>query len=58
MENNGAMQQQWSKILLSAAVLGKYGYDKVVTMSQNEYQQSMNNFCIGILVNQTGMEHR
>jgi len=58
LENQGAMQLQWSIVALLAAFLGKYGYDKVVTRSQNEHQQSVKDSCAGILNNITGMEHR
>ena len=58
LENQGAMRQQRSTIVLLAAYLGKYSYDKIVTMSQNEHQWSVNDLCAGILVNLTGMERR
>jgi len=58
LENQGAMQLQWSKIVLPAAFLGKHAYDKIVTMSQNEGQRSVNNLCARTLDNITGMEPR
>jgi len=58
LENQGAMRPQRSTIVLLAAFLGKYAYDKIVTMSQNERQRSINDLCAGILDNLTGMEHR
>jgi len=57
-ENQGAMQPQWSTIVLLAAFLGKYAYEKILSMSQNDRQQSVNDLCAGILDNQTGMERR
>jgi len=57
-ENQGDVQLQWSIIVLPAAFLGKYAYDKIVTMSQDKRQWSVNDFCAGILDNITGMEHR
>jgi len=58
LENHGAMRPQWSTIPLLAAFLGKYAYDKIVTMSQNERQRSINDLCAGILDNLTEMERR
>ena len=58
LENQGAMQPQWSTIVLLAAFLGKYAYEKIVTMSQTERQWSINDLCTGILDNRTGMECR
>jgi len=58
LKNRGAMQLQWSIIVLPAAFLGKYAYNKNVTMSQNKSQWSVNDFCAGIMDNQTGMERR
>jgi len=58
LENQGAMRPQWSEIVLSAAVLGKNAYDKIVTISHNEHQRSVNDLCAGILDNLTGMESR
>jgi diphthamide biosynthesis methyltransferase len=43
-------------IVLSAALLRKYAYGKIVTMSHNERRQSVNDTCAGILDNRTGME--
>ena len=58
LENQGAMPPpQWSTMVLLATCLGKYAYDKIVTMSQNEHQLSVNDLCAGILDNLTGMEH-
>jgi len=57
-ENQGAMRPQWSTIIQLAAFLGKYAYDRIVTMSQNECQRSVNELCAGILDNLTGMERR
>jgi len=54
----GAMRPQWDIIVLLAAFLGKYDYSKIVTMSQNERQRSVNILCAGILDNLTGMERR
>jgi len=51
-----AMRPQRSTIVLSAAFLGKYANDKIVTMSQNERQQRVNDLCAGILDNLTGVE--
>ena len=45
-------------MVLSAAFLGKYAKDKIVTMSQNEPQRSVNDLCAGILDNLTGMKSR
>jgi hypothetical protein len=45
-------------IKLLAALLGKNAYDKIVTMSQNEHQQSVNDFWSCILDNLTAMECR
>jgi len=53
-----AMRLRWSKIVLSAAFLGKYANDNIVTMSQNGRQQSINGLSAGILDNLTGMERR
>jgi hypothetical protein len=58
LENQWAMRPRWSIIVLSAAFLGKYAYDKIITMSQNERQRSVNDLCSGILDNLTGMERR
>jgi len=58
LQNQGAVRLQWSIIALSTAFLGNYAWDKIVTMSQNERQQSVNNFCAGILDNHTGIERR
>jgi len=58
LENQLAMRPQWSTIVLSAAFLGKYANDKIVTMSQNECQRNVNDLWAGILDNLTGMERR
>jgi hypothetical protein len=58
LENQWAMRPQWSIIVILAAFLGKYGNDKIVTMSQNELQRSVNDLGTGILDNLTGMERR
>jgi hypothetical protein len=58
MENQGALRQQWWIIVLSAAFLGKFAYDKIITMSQNKRQRSINDFSGGILDNLTGMQRR
>jgi len=58
VENQWAMRPQWSTIVLSAAILGKYANDMIVTMSQNDRQQSVNDLCAGILDIFTGMERR
>jgi hypothetical protein len=58
LENQWVMWPQWSIIVLSAAFLGNYAYDKIVTMSQIERQQSGHDLCTGILDNPTGMERR
>jgi len=52
------MQLHWSIIELSAAILGKNTYNKIVAMSQNEHQQSVNDFSSRILDNLMAMEHR
>jgi len=52
------MRLLWSIIELSAAFLGKNGYDKIITMSQNERQQSVTNCWSCILQNLTAMECR
>jgi len=41
-----------------AAYLGQYAYDKIVTISQNPSQCSVNDLCAGIFDNLTGMECR
>ena len=56
LENHGAMHLQCSKIILPAAYLGKYPYDRIIAMSQNECQRSVNDFCAGILDDITQME--
>jgi hypothetical protein len=53
-----AMHLQWSIIVLPATILGKYGSDKIVTMSQNEHQRSIKDCWAGNLDNTTGMERR
>jgi len=58
LENHAAMRLQWSRIVLPATFLGKYASDKIVTMSQNVRQRSVNNCCTGILDNITGIERR
>jgi len=58
LENQRAMRPQRSTIELLAAFLGKYAYDKILTMSENERQRSFNDLCAGILDNLTGMERR
>ena len=58
LQNRGAMWPQRSTIVLLAAFLGKYTYDKIGTMSHNERAQSVNDLCSGILDNLTGMERR
>jgi len=45
-------------MVLSATFVGKYANDKIVTMSQNERQRSINDLCAGILNGLTGMERR
>jgi len=57
-ENQGGMQLEWSIIVLPAAFPGKYAYDMIVTMSQNQGDGSVNDFCAGILDNITAMERR
>jgi len=52
------MRLLWSIIELSAAFLGKNGYDKIITMSQNERQRSVTNCWSCILQNLTAMECR
>jgi len=52
-ENQGAMRPRRSTIVLLAAFLGIYAYGKIVTMSQNEHQRSVNDLCAGILDNLT-----
>jgi hypothetical protein len=44
MDHQWAMQLQRSIIVLSEVFLGKYAYDKIVTMAQNERQWSVHNF--------------
>jgi hypothetical protein len=58
LENHDAMHPQWSIIVLRAAFLGKYAYNKTVTVSQNERQWSIKDFHAGILDIIAGMEHR
>jgi hypothetical protein len=58
LENQGAVRPQGSIIIQSAAFVGKYTYDKIVTLSQTERQQSVNNSYTRILDNVTGMKHR
>jgi len=58
LENQWAMRPQWSLIVLLAAFLGKYAYEKIVTMSQNERQRSVNDLCDGIMDNLIGKEQR
>jgi hypothetical protein len=58
LENQWAMRPQWSIIVTSAAFLGKYGNDEIVTMSQNECQRSVNDLGTGILDDLSGMERR
>jgi len=48
----------WSIIVLPATCLGKYASSKIVTVSQNERQRSINDCCDGILYNKTGIERR
>jgi hypothetical protein len=57
-KNQLAMRTPSSIIVLSAAFLGKYAYNKIVTMSQNERQPSFNDLGAGIIDNQTGMQRR
>jgi len=58
LENQGAMRPQWSTIVQLAAFVGKYGYNKIVTISQIERQWSVNDLCAGISDILTGMERR
>jgi len=58
LENLRALRPQWSTIVPLAAFLGKYAYNKIVTMCQNERQRSVNHLCAGISDNLTGMEGR
>ena len=58
LDNQGAMQLHWSIIELSAAFIGKNAYNKIVTMTQNKRQWSVNDFRSRILDNQTAIERR
>jgi hypothetical protein len=58
MEKQEAMRLHWSIIVLSAAFLGKYAYEKIVTVPQHNRQHSINNFCTGILDNLIRIERR
>jgi len=58
LENQRAMRPQRSTIILLATVLGKYAYEKIVTMSQNERQWSVNDLWAGILDSLTGIKRR
>ena len=58
LEIQGATRPQWCAIVQLAAFLGKYGYDKIGTMFQNDLQRSVNNLCAGIVDNLTWIEHR
>ena len=58
LENHEAMHLQWSITVLPAAFLVKYASNKIVIMSQNQGQASVNDCCAAILDNLTGMEHR
>jgi len=58
LENHAAMRLQWTIIIIPAAILGKYACNKIVTMSQNERQRSVDDCCAGILDNITGIERR
>jgi hypothetical protein len=58
LENQWAMRPWWAIIILSAAFLGKYAYDKIVTMSQNARQWNVNDFFPGLFNNLTGMVRR
>jgi len=42
LDNQGAIRIRWSTIKLAAALLVKNAYDKIITMSQNQCQQSVN----------------
>jgi len=57
-EYPGSMRLLWSLIELSAAFPANNAYDKIVTMSQNERQQRVNNFWSWILDNLMAKEHR
>jgi hypothetical protein len=56
MDLQWVMQLQRFIIVLSKVFLGKYAYDKIVTMAQNERQWSVHNFCAFILENLPRME--
>jgi hypothetical protein len=58
LEIQWAMRPEWSIIVILASFLGKYAYDKSITMSQNERQQSVNDLCAAILDSLIGMERR
>jgi len=57
-ENQGAIELHWSIIELSAAILGQNAYDRIVIMSQNHRQGSVNDFWSCIFDNLTAMECR
>jgi len=56
LEYQGAMWLLWFKIGISAAFLGKNAYDKIITMSQNEHQLSVNNLSSCIVDNLMAMK--
>jgi len=58
LEGRMAMWLHWSIIELPAAFPGNNAYNKVVTMSQNERQQIVNNFWSSIFDNLTALECR
>jgi len=58
LEYQGATRLLWSIIKLSAAILDNNAYDRIVTMSQNERQCSVNNVWSCIFDNLTVMERR
>jgi hypothetical protein len=55
LDNHGTIQLHWSIIKLSATFWGKNAYNKIVTMSHNECQQSFNDFWGCILYNPTAI---
>jgi len=58
LERATVVRRHWLIIGLSAAILGENASSKIVTLSQNERQWSINNFWFWILDNLTAMGRR
>ena len=58
LDNQSALQHNWSIIKLLVAILVNTACDKIVTMSQNERHWSVNNFWSCIFYNLTAIECR